>query len=199
MEDTPVKEKDKNKSGKIALLIVGILALGLGVWRISYGIKAPFIRTGTEGLAIETEDQKNEKLKQIDTDTDGLNDYEELNIYETSPYLKDSDSDGIDDKTEIDKGTDPNCPEGKTCNALENLTPEGATTTLLAVPSASGELVVPGPVDGTTLTPAEIREVLRQAGASDDALSKISDEELIRIYTESLKQVSAEQGTAGTP
>lgn len=199
MGDIVQGEKDKSQSGKIALVVVGVLAFVLGVWRIGYGIKAPFVRNASEGLVIETEEQKNEKLKLMDTDQDGLNDYEELNIYETSPYLKDSDSDSIPDMTEIEKGTDPNCPEGKKCNALENLTPESATTTLM-ITSGSNELVVPGPVDGTTLTPAEIREVLRQAGASDEALSKISDEELIKIYTESLKQTSAEQnGGAATP
>ena len=44
-----------------------------------------------------------------------MNDYVELYNSRTSPYLRDSDSDGIDDKAEIDQGTDPNCPKGQDC------------------------------------------------------------------------------------
>lgn len=54
--------------------------------------------------------------KNKDTDGDGLNDWEERNVYNTSPYLKDTDSDGLTDKEEIEQGTDPNCPQGKDCS-----------------------------------------------------------------------------------
>jgi hypothetical protein len=50
-----------------------------------------------------------------------MNDWEELNFYETSPYLPDTDSDGTNDKTEIDSGTDPSCPKGQVCESGENL------------------------------------------------------------------------------
>ena len=56
-----------------------------------------------------------------DTDNDGLLDVDELNNYKTSPYLEDSDSDGVNDYQEIIAGTDPNCPAGKNCDStLEN-------------------------------------------------------------------------------
>lgn len=42
-----------------------------------------------------------------DTDVDGITDYEETNIYGTMLNLKDSDSDGFDDKTEICGGYNP--------------------------------------------------------------------------------------------
>ncbi|MCX6743341.1 MAG: hypothetical protein NT116_03840 [Candidatus Parcubacteria bacterium] len=57
------------------------------------------------------------KLQNQDSDLDGLDDYSEIYIYNTSPYLEDTDGDGIWDKQEILAGTNPNCPEGQTCSA----------------------------------------------------------------------------------
>lgn len=56
----------------------------------------------------------NDKL--VDTDGDGLSDFDEENIFFTSKYLTDSDGDGISDFLEIQKGTDPNCPTGSSCD-----------------------------------------------------------------------------------
>lgn len=42
-----------------------------------------------------------------DSDTDGINDYEEINKYCTNPSLKDTDEDGISDSGEISLGSDP--------------------------------------------------------------------------------------------
>ncbi|MCJ8313883.1 MAG: PQQ-binding-like beta-propeller repeat protein, partial [Saccharospirillaceae bacterium] len=42
-----------------------------------------------------------------DTDFDLISDYDELNVYMTSPLLSDTDGDGINDKQEIDAGLDP--------------------------------------------------------------------------------------------
>ncbi|MBE0645447.1 MAG: OmpA family protein [Bacteroidetes bacterium] len=45
---------------------------------------------------------------EIDTDTDGLTDYEEVRVYSTSPLKPDTDDDGLGDYFEITKyGTDP--------------------------------------------------------------------------------------------
>lgn len=49
----------------------------------------------------------NEKLKKIDSDNDGLSDFDEINIYKTDPNNKDTDGDGIDDCTEIKLGMNP--------------------------------------------------------------------------------------------
>jgi hypothetical protein len=56
------------------------------------------------------------KLKSQDSDLDGVDDYTEIYIYHTSPYLEDTDGDGISDKQEIFNGTNPNCPEGQDCS-----------------------------------------------------------------------------------
>jgi hypothetical protein len=46
--------------------------------------------------------------KGLDSDNDGLSDYEELFVYNTNPDKADTDGDGLDDKLEIDLGTNPN-------------------------------------------------------------------------------------------
>ncbi len=43
----------------------------------------------------------------VDTDGDGLTDWEETNTYGTNPNLADSDDDGMDDGDEIAAGTSP--------------------------------------------------------------------------------------------
>jgi len=194
--DSFSNSRDTKKSGKIIIIIVGVLALALGVWRIGYGIKAPYLRkTNADQFVFKTEEQLAEEQKKTDTDGDGLNDYEEINIYATSAYLKDSDSDGIDDKTEIDKGTDPNCPEGKDCHGDNLVNPEAVSTStasgiILPVGDSSEGASASGPV---TLTPEQIRAMLRESGAPEESLKKISDEELMKIYAESVKQVAEEE------
>ena len=50
----------------------------------------------------------NTTLQGKDTDSDGLNDYQELFTYHTNPFLIDTDNDGSSDKDEVDSSTDPN-------------------------------------------------------------------------------------------
>ena len=53
-----------------------------------------------------------ELLKNIDTDNDGLSDYDELYVYNTDPYNPDTDGDGLSDYEEIMIfGADPLNPD----------------------------------------------------------------------------------------
>jgi len=49
----------------------------------------------------------------VDTDSDGLTDYDEINIYGTKPNNPDTDGDGINDGDEVIAGTDPLVVEPK--------------------------------------------------------------------------------------
>lgn len=50
-----------------------------------------------------------ETLRSLDTDSDGLNDWEEMNEYNTDPLNADSDEDGLSDGEEVNEyDTDPN-------------------------------------------------------------------------------------------
>jgi len=50
----------------------------------------------------------NTTLQAQDTDNDGLNDYEELYVTFTSPFVRDTDNDGAPDHSEYISGSDPN-------------------------------------------------------------------------------------------
>lgn len=65
----------------------------------------------TDGLSNLNEYQWQTNPTDDDTDTDGLNDGDEVNVYGTDPLNPDTDGDGIDDGTEVSARTDPTNPE----------------------------------------------------------------------------------------
>ncbi len=89
----------------------------LGFFRLNKAIALPFKRntTFTFKTTDQLEKERTQKLREQDTDGDGLNDYDELYVFRTSPFLEDSDSDGVPDGVEVAQESDPNCPKGKTC------------------------------------------------------------------------------------
>jgi len=106
------------KAGFVLLLVFGLATVGMGILQMRNTIYGPFVLRAldhkTDIAAFEDEAAKQQRS---DTDKDGINDYEELQFYQTSPYLPDTDSDGVDDKDEIDAETDPLCPQGQSCNS----------------------------------------------------------------------------------
>lgn len=54
-----------------------------------------------------SEEQTEEELKNMDSDNDGLSDYEEINVYDTDPENEDTDGDGYLDGEEVEAGYDP--------------------------------------------------------------------------------------------
>lgn len=140
--------------------------------------------------------QQDEALKNVDTDKDGLSDYDELNIYKTSPFIEDSDSDGVLDKVEVDRGQDPNCPIGKDCSGsvltnpiatdntnkseINSITPPTNVVTATNNTSSSESLL---PTDATSL-----RQVLVESGMDKTVLEQFSDSELLEAYQEAFKE-----------
>src|SRR3989344_5731745 len=124
-KDVLYNDDNKNKksiSPKVVFSALVILALGtLFYGFISLSAK---IYSGANLQAQKNQNTQAEadnfidevaKLKLLDTDKDGLNDYEEINVYGTSAYLADTDGDGYNDKKEIDTDHDPLCPKVDTC------------------------------------------------------------------------------------
>lgn len=194
----------EQKTGFVLLLIFGILAVGLGFLQMRNTIYGPFVIRLSDKSDTDTQEASllndEARLQSIDTDRDGLNDFEELNFYETSPYLPDTDSDGLNDKVEIEKGGNPLCPEGESCAMNEPEAILATTTPEIVLPQISTDLL--GAESNAGLQeladlqkvlsdPAQIRQLFLSTGKiSADDLSKISDDELMKMVGE----IVAEQG-----
>ena len=137
--------KSEQKLAITALSVCCVFLMYGGWSQLNANVRQPFSVSRAEiqrSLALLTQgtqdDQKTiNDLKLKDTDRDGVSDYDEIYVYHTSPYLADSDSDGIPDGQEIAKGTDPNCPQGKTCSAAQTAVGSSATSTLLGEAAAA--------------------------------------------------------------
>lgn len=183
----------EQKMGITMLFIFALLTVGLAFLQIRNTLITPFV--------LRVQNQNGEKslkdfqveLQNIDTDQDGINDYEELNFYTTSPYLPDTDSDGKTDKQEIDAGTDPLCAEGQECQAAEAIPAEATSTpALLDTPLSqiAGGLSADSSETSAQLqamlkNPEQIRELLRQTGQIPEAqLNQLDDATLVKLLKE---------------
>lgn len=191
-DGSPSRFSREQKAGFIFLLVFAILTVGLGGLQMRNTIYGPFaIRpAGTSGPLFLDEDAK---LQQIDTDQDGINDYEELNFYETSAYLPDTDSDGIRDKDELDQGTDPLCPEGQTCAGAD------AVLTVSSTIDANLPIEAPNPLDtlanGTLLKPEELETLANEPSALRELLvstGQFTAKDLEQIDDVTLKKLAEE-------
>ncbi len=68
------------------------------VWLLVFSFILPFI--------VKADD-----LKNIDSDSDGISDYDEINVYYTDPYNKDTDGDAYTDWQELNSAYSPHNPE----------------------------------------------------------------------------------------
>ncbi len=182
-ETNPNLNKVNNRPavGSYLLFFLSIAALGVGFWQIKTAINLPFhidegvLPTGALSTDFSTRDMASLAR---DTDGDGLLDYDETNIYNTSPYLADSDSDGFSDGEEIKSGNNPNCPAKQTC---------------LVAPTLSAGEVAPQNVE-------ELRKLLKDSGISQEDLDKIDDTTLLSLYQDiNLKQPASTDATINTP
>lgn len=189
------------------ILFLAIAGVGAAGFRISSGIKGGFIPVISNSNIVaqnQIDAESDESLKLKDTDADGMNDFDELNRYRTSPYLTDTDSDGTSDREEIEQQTDPNCPEGRDCREIapvgsgdtEILEQDIMTeaTAGLGAPELGEDVVeVTSEAEANeqlkNLTPSQVRQLLLDSGqVTKEQLDGIGDEELMRAYEEIVGQ-----------
>lgn len=189
------------KNQKIALAVLGFFAffmLIISTLNFSNKISGPFKvdlseTTDTSDISADditeyfAQDDSEESLREKDTDHDGLSDWDELNVYNTSPYIEDSDSDGFGDKKEIDSGNDPNCPTGRDCYGEGGAVSEDSSLIL-----EDGSDDVLGDIMADDLDVSYLRDMLRNAGMDEDSLNQLSDEDLISTYNEVLQSSAIE-------
>lgn len=130
-----------------------------------------------------------ETLRVRDTDQDDLNDYEELYLYRTSPYLGDTDGDNLSDALEIKQGTDPLCPEGKVCGNDELALDIAQKKQLLEQLSGAGESLDDwqnslSSLDLASIPADVLREALVEGGMAEEDLAQLSDADLLALYQE---------------
>ena len=203
----------------LLIFVVGCFGIGLGIFQLSRSLKSPF--TGLDESSSDSVNARKEilALRDKDTDNDTLSDFDELKIHRTSPYLADSDSDGIPDNMELANGTDPNCPQGKSCaiavtntNGYSNLANfyninqntnvnagENTNQPTNANSSQNGNTNTTGN-SNTNPAPENVsigalREALKGAGVPTETLNALSDVELRQLYADALSQESANSNT----
>ncbi|MFA6017995.1 MAG: hypothetical protein WCT28_01395 [Patescibacteria group bacterium] len=205
-----------NREQKVGFWMVagfGVLALIFGTFYLWKHVASPFVLsyTGPKFLTGDQQQQEEmEKLRKEDTDEDGLNDYDELYVYRTSPYIADSDSDGADDKTEIANGEDPNCAPSMPCGAAnDTVNPTTLKGTFVdAAASDTAASVAQGASSAITsdvssiaevlaqMTSDEIRQLLIESGGDVTAVNALTDDELRTALAEALQAIQLQQ--AGT-
>ena len=192
----------EQKIGFVLLLIFALLTVGLGLIQLRNNLYQPFALKNTVPPDIADSVDTNRALHYRDTDNDSLTDFDELYVYGTSPYLADTDSDGLPDNKEIEQGTSPLCDEKK--GNCAGLAMNPVFTPATSTPAALGNLTAPIPPANLDLVallrdPAQVRQMLLGAGVEADILNKISDKELMKMVeqimtTSTLPAASAGQG-----
>lgn len=176
------------KTAVILLSLVAAAILGVWFWQFNSRINHPFVVKPTEQDLTDDNQSEQQDAKVKDTDGDGLSDFNEANIYNTSPYLEDSDGDNILDGEEIKNDTNPLCPEGEDCalgSATATSTPLQGSDTPSPADNVDQALLIQA-LSGSG-NPEILRQLLFQGGADKQTLDKVSDEALMESYREVLQ------------
>lgn len=187
------RHKKKEDLILIFLIILGFGALVMGFSQFRATIKGKIFNSSSEQININDNQNLNNlvALKTKDTDGDGLTDYDEIYVYHTSPYLTDSDSDGYSDKEEIASGYDPNCSSDQTgmpCNSpLTKIDIYNTSTEQNLIKETNGNFNQQNILSGQA-SASEVRALMLQAGMNKEDLDKITDEQLLETYRDTLSK-----------
>lgn len=203
LELQPQTKLDKGQRIGVGLLLcITVLLVAVSIYQFNSNIFAYGKRIKTDPLlSLDSgarADAEQEALKKVDTDGDGLTDYDELFVYRSSPYMRDTDSDGTADGEEVRRGTSPTCQEGKDClfnsiAATANASSTVATQKEIA-PTANAQEARPQ-VDLTNVTAQELRDALIESGVPKDQLTGVSDDELMKLVQQAQSENKAAPAT----
>lgn len=191
--------------------VAGLVALVFGLVQLRHTLVQPFTTDVQTLVELKkqygpSEEERIAEEKKTDTDGDGVTDYDEANVYHTSQYVRDSDSDGEADNIEIAKGTDPNCAKGKACLSVVSGT-EAATssaTTFEPPPSPDYSLYPGAGTGGGTPSsvpprePAAIRAYLQASGWSAAEVASFTDAQILEAYDQSIRSSGGEANASST-
>lgn len=210
-ESTAHRYSLQQKISFTMLVIFGIIIVGLGFLQMRNTIYGPFVIRESDLAGPETGamfESEEVRLQSIDTDQDTINDFEELQFFGTSPYLPDTDSDGLADKKEIDAGTDPLCPEGKQCaradaqatTTSQGLVPVlGEQTGIGKDPGAPPQTDIIANLNALSQDPVVLRELMLRSGAITKAeLDKVDDATLLQLAQNLIAQQFGPSGSASS-
>lgn len=192
----------QQKAGYAVIICCGSLAVVLGFLYIGRHLNAPFQISYTGDRVLTSDQQEAEQIrmqKAADTDGDTINDYDELYVYKSSPYLTDSDSDGISDDLEINSGGDPACATGDACqNTLDDVNNDTGFISEYADQSAAQAAAAAAEIDKmkaalSDVTAAEIRAMLVESGATQAEVDVMTDDDVTALY----QQIIAQLETSG--
>ncbi len=205
----------RDSVGVKIIFVIGIMSILLGSWKMIYGIKNSFV---SSQISLSDKSYIIEGLNSLkDTDGDGLSDTDEMNIYGTSPYLADTNSNDISDYDEVILGKGNNCTDILSCNASANLSVISASSSIfgeainyddikkqLLEAGYSQEIIDQITPSGSeientntasseleklkNLSIQEIKQLLISQGATESDLSKFSDEEIQSVYIQTLNE-----------
>jgi len=164
-----------NKGLTVFLIIIGILAIFLSYIQLKGAIYSPFKRVIVEQSENLDQAEIIAILSEQDIDGDGLSDFDEQFVYQTSVYLDDTDSDTFSDKEEIDAQSNP---------LDQNSTPYH----LITEKDVLEEEVSISPSD-EEISVEEIKNLLiNQAGLTREIVDNLDDKTLLKLYNETKEE-----------
>jgi len=221
------------KSFFVIFVFCAVGALVFSYLNVRDGVYAPFrvpikdIQAKKDMLKDPAAEQV-KLAKRIDTDGDGLSDWEEENVYHTSPYLWSTAGDNVPDNVKLAMGENPLCKLGEPCTAQAMTFNLPTTTFPLAdvagqdVRTSLGDIFMGDNqigqnfrqtasdagvnLDLTSAVPRDpvlLRQALLQTGKVTAAqLDKITDEELLKYFDEAKVELETQnpnlKGTASS-
>ena len=214
--------EQKQKAFFAVFVLFSFMALIFSYVSVREGISAPFRVSMKEAsknveLLKDPAEEQEALAKRIDSDGDGLSDWDEQNVYKSSPYLWSTAGDGVPDNIKVAMGENPLCKSGEPCTAqamkfdlptgsfpLMEMSGQPNVNEQLSeilmgenqvgenFRSTADEAGVEYDLDAIPRDAALLRQALMQTGRVDQArLDSLTDDELLRFFDEAKAEIIA--------